>query len=125
MNEAKRILKDAWAQHEGPIVLSTTDENGLPNAIYVTWAKMMDDGRIVMADNYFHKTRVNILNGSKGAVLFITKEKKSFQAKGNIEYFTDGPIYKDMRQWVDQKRPCIAGAVLHVDELSSGAEKLI
>ena len=46
MNDAKRILKDAWDQHEGPIVLSTADKRGIPNAIYVTNVKMLDDGRI-------------------------------------------------------------------------------
>lgn len=78
-----------------------------------------------MADNYFNKTRSNIQSGSRAAVLFITKEKKSYQAKGKIEYFTDGPIYEDMRQWVDQKKPRIAAAVLRIDELYSGAQKLI
>ena len=78
-----------------------------------------------MADNYFNKTRSNIKNSSKGAILFITKEKKSYQAKGDIEYLTDGPIYEDMQQWVDQKHLRIAAAVLRVDELYSGAEKLI
>ena len=86
---------------------------------------MLDDGRIVVADNYFHKTRANIQNGSKGSVLFLTTERKSYQAKGPIEYFTEGPIYEDMRQWVDQKQPRIAAAVLRIDELYSGAEKLI
>ena len=52
-------------------------------------------------------------------------EKKSYQAKGEIEYFTDDLIYEDMRQWVDQKKPRIAAAVLRIDELYSGAEKLI
>jgi uncharacterized protein len=125
MNDAKGILKDAWDRHEGPIILSTTDKTGVPNAIYATCVKMLDDGRIVVADNYFNKTRTNIKNGSKGAVLFITKEKKSYQAKGEIEYFTAGPIYEEMRQWVDQKHPRIAAVALRVDELYSGAEKLI
>ena len=115
MNDAKRILKDAWDQHEGPIVLSTTDKTGVPNAIYATCVKMLDDGRIVVADNYFNKTRSNIKNGSKGTILFITKEKKSYQAKGEIEYLTAGPVYEDMRQWVDQKYPRIAAAVLRVE----------
>jgi len=125
MNDPKKILKDAWDRHEGPIVLSTADKHGVPNAIYATFVKFLDDGRIVVADNYFNKTRTNIKNGSKAAILFITKERKSYQAKGFIEYFTDGPIYEDMRLWVDQKHPRIAAAVLRVDELYSGAEKLI
>jgi hypothetical protein len=125
MKNVTNILRDAWERHEGPIVLSTADEQGVPNAIYATCVKMLDDGSIAVADNYFHKTRSNIKRGSKVAVLFITKEKKSYQAKGSVEYFTDGPIYEDMRQWVDQKHPRIAAAVLHVDALYSGAERLI
>ena len=125
MNDPKRILKEAWDRHEGPIVLSTADQHGVPNSIYATFARLLEDGRIVVADNYFNKTRTNIKNGSKAAILFITKEKKSYQAKGFIEYFTDGPIYEDMRLWVDQKHPRVAAAVLHVEELYSGAQKLI
>jgi uncharacterized protein len=125
MNDAKRILMDAWDSHEGPIVLSTTDENGVPNAIYATFVKMLDDGSLVVADNYFNKTRANIKSGSKGSVLFITKERKSYQAKGGIEYMTEGPIYEDMRNWVGQKHPRIAAAVLRIEELYSGAQKLI
>lgn len=37
----------------------------------------------------------------------------------------DGPIYEDMRQWVDPKHLRIAAAVLSVDEFYSGAERLI
>jgi predicted pyridoxine 5'-phosphate oxidase superfamily flavin-nucleotide-binding protein len=125
MNDPKKILKDAWDRHEGPIVLSTADKHGVPNCIYATFARLLEDGRIVVADNYFNKTRNNIKNGSKAAILFITKERKSYQAKGSIEYFTDGPIYEDMRLWVDQKHPRVAAAVLHVEEMYSGAQKLI
>ncbi len=125
MSDAKKILKEAWDRHEGAVVLSTANRNGVPNAIYVTCVKLLDDGRIVVADNYFNKTRDNIRNGSRGAVLFITKEEKSYQAKGSIEYVTSGPIFEDMRKWVDPKHPRIAAVVLHVDELYSGAEKLI
>ena len=125
MNDPKKILKDAWDLHEGPIVLSTADQHGVPNSIYATFARLLEDGRIVVADNYFNKTRTNIKNGSKAAILFITKERKSYQAKGSLEYFTDGPIYEDMRLWVDQKHPRVAAAVLLVEELYSGAQKLI
>jgi len=125
MNDAKRILKEAWDRHEGAVVFSTTDAHGVPNAIYVTCVKLLDDGRIVVADNYFDKTRNNIKGGSKGSALFITKEQKSYQAKGTLEYLTSGPIYEDMRNWVDQKHPRVAAVVLRVDELYSGSERLI
>jgi hypothetical protein len=51
--------------------------------------------------------------------------RNRIRPKGNIEYFTGGPIYEDMRQWADQKHPRIAAVVFRVDTLYSGAEKLI
>ena len=65
-----------------------------------------------------------VLMSEKGSALFMTPEKKSYQAKGEIEYMTAGPIYEEMRQWVDQKHPRRAAVVLQVVELYSGAEKL-
>ena len=125
MNDSLKALRDLWDRHEGPIVFSTVDKAGVPNAIYATFARLLDDGRIVVADNYFDKTRTNIKNGSKGSVLFITKDRKSYQAKGSIDYLTEGPVYEDMRTWVDDKHPRVAAAVLSVEELYAGAKKLL
>ena len=125
MNNAREVLKDAWDRHEGPVVLTTVDENEMPNAIYVTFVKYLDNGRIVVADNYFNKTRSNIRRGSKGSVLFLTKERKSYQAKGSIEYLIDGPIYDDMKMgWLDPKFPGHAAVLISVENLYSGAERL-
>ena len=125
MNDGKNILREAWDRHEGPLILSTASEQGVPNAIYVTCVKLLDDRRIVVADNYFKKTRANVKRGGRGTILFMTKEKKSYQAKGSIEYLMEGPLYEDMRLWVEQKHPRIAAVVLNVEELYSGAERLI
>ena len=118
-------VRKAWDDRQGAVVLTTVNPQGMPNSIYATCVARFDDETLVVADNYFNKTRSNIRRGSKGSVLFLTKERKSYQAKGGIEYLTDGPIYDDMRQWVDQKKPRIAAAVLNVDEFYSGAEKLM
>ena len=119
------ILKEAWDQLEGPTVFTTVADDGVPNAIYATCVKMLDDGRIVIADNYFDKTRANIQNGSKGTLLFITEAGKAFQLKGSIQYLTEGTVYEDMRKWVDEKHPRIAAAALVVEEAFSGAERII
>jgi len=55
-------------------------------ALYATCVNLYDDDTIVVADNYFDKTKKNILAGSKGSLLFITKENKSFQLKGSFDY---------------------------------------
>ena len=78
-----------------------------------------------MADNKFHKTRANILAGTKASLLYLTKEKKSYQIKGSLEYLTQGEIYEEMKNgWLDKKYPGNASTVIHIEEVYSGAEKL-
>ncbi|MCD4824087.1 MAG: pyridoxamine 5'-phosphate oxidase family protein [Phycisphaerae bacterium] len=118
-------VAQAWDQRNGPVVLTTTDSNGTPNAIYATCVSMFDDETIVIADNFFDKTRKNILAGSKGSLLFITADNKAFQIKGTIEYHKNGAVFEDMQSWNPTKHPGHAAAALKVEEVYSGAEKLL
>ena len=76
------IVNKAWDEREGPIILATVNGNGIPNIIYATCVSKFSEDTIVVANNYFSKTLENILAGSKGSILFITKERKSYQIKG-------------------------------------------
>ncbi|HOO46410.1 MAG TPA: pyridoxamine 5'-phosphate oxidase family protein [Deltaproteobacteria bacterium] len=115
----------AWDDRSGPVVFTTVDGNGTPNAIYATCVRKFDDETIVIADNYFDKTRTNILSGSKGSILFITGKGESFQVKGTVEYHTEGALFDDMKTWNPQKHPGHAATVLKVKEVYSGSEKLV
>jgi len=117
-------VRTAWADHEGPIVLATVDAVGVPNAIYASSVREYSDDTIVIADNYFKKTRANILAGSRGALVFITKERRSYQLKGRIEYHTSGPIFDAMKQWNPSKHPGVAAAALRVEEIYCGGERI-
>ena len=118
-------VSKAWENREGPIVLSTVNEDGIPNAIYATCVSKFSEDTIVIANNYFSKTLKNILAGSKGSILFITKEGKSYQIKGRIEYHTEGSIFEDMKKWNPEQHPGHAAAALKVEEVYTGAEKLL
>ncbi len=118
-------VSKAWDNREGPIVFTTTDGYGKPNSIYATCVKKFNESKLVVADNYFSKTRANIIIGSKGAILFITKDRKAFQVKGSIDYVRQGEIYDDMKMWLDAKFPGRAAAVLNVEEVYTGAERLL
>ena len=124
MSKLPDIICSAWEGREGPTVFATADKNGDPNTIYVTSIKLLEEGKVVIANNFFQKTRANIASDSKGAVLFITKEGKSYQLKGSLEYFESGAIYEDMRQWADPQYPRVAAAVLNVEEAYSGSGKI-
>ncbi len=125
MTTLPEIVKKAWKNREGPIVLTTVNEKGTPNAIYASCVRKLDEGHIIIADNYFDKTLKNVQKGTAGSVLFITKEGKSYQLKGPIEYYTDGDIDNDMKKWLEPKYPGKGSAVLIVKEIYCGAEKIL
>ena len=118
-------VSKAWDERKGPVIFATVDENGVPNAIYVTCVNKFSEDTIVIADNFFDKTRKNIIAGSKGSILFITNEDKSFQVKGSIEYHKEGDIFKDMKKWNPKQHPGHAATALKVEEAYSGSEKLL
>jgi uncharacterized protein len=120
------IAAQAWDNREGPVVLTTVDAKGVPNTIYVTCVKKVSKDKIAVADNKMHKSQANIMAGCAVNLLYITKEKKAYQLKGSVEYQTSGPIFEDMKSgWLDKKYPGRAAVVINIEEVYSGAEKLV
>jgi len=125
MSELPENVSKAWDNRKGAIVFSTVDEKGVPNAIWATCVSKFNEETIVIADNFFDKTKKNILRGSKGSILFITNDDKAFQLKGSIEYHKQGAIFDDMKKWNPADLPGHAAAALKVEEVYSGSEKLL
>jgi len=119
------IVSSAWKDRKGPVVFTTVDADGIPNAIYATCVSMFDEETIIIADNYFDKTRANIFGGTKGSILFITEESAAYQIKGSLEYLKDGEIFDDMKKWNPGEHPGHAAVALRVEEVYSGSEKLL
>ena len=113
-----------WDKRKGPAVFTTVAKDGTPNSIWVGCLEKYDEERLIVADNYFQKTRQNIKDRSKGALLWITEAGDSYQVKGAIEYVTEGPMFERMKECTSEKLPRVAAAVLHVEAVYSGAEKL-
>jgi len=125
MTHLPKIVSKAWEDRESEVIFTTVDENGVPNAIYATCVSKFNEQTLVVADNYFSKTKHNIMSGSKGSILFITKDRKSYQIKGTIEYHTEGKIFEDMKRWNPTRLPGHAAAALKVEEVYQGANKLL
>ncbi len=117
-------VRQAWEDRDGPVVLATVAEDGTPNIIYASCVGAYGDERLVVADNYFDKTRNNLQGGCKGALLFRSKDGKAYQAKGTLEYHTEGEVFDDMKTWNPPKHPGNAAAALRVETVYSGAKKL-
>ncbi len=126
MAKLPEIVGAAWDNRAGAVVLTTVSSDGIANSIYATCVTKYDDETLVVADNYFDKTKQNIQSGSnKGVILFITAENKAYQVKGTLEYCTSGPVYDDMKAWNDPKHPGHAAVALKVEEVYKGAEQLV
>ena len=117
-------IRQEWENREGPVILATVSRDGVPNAIYATCVSAFADNRLVVADNYFDKTRRNLLAGGKGALLFRSKSGKAFQVKGTLEYHTSGEVFDHMKTWNPTKHPGHGAAALLVEEVYSGSERL-
>jgi hypothetical protein len=124
MNPLPESVIQAWDEREPIAVLTTVAPDGTPNAIYVGVVGLFDGTTFFVANNYFHKTKENILAGSKASLLFLTKERKAFQIKGSIELQDSGPVFDEMKRINPEKYPSHSAAVLHVEEVFSGAEQL-
>jgi predicted pyridoxine 5'-phosphate oxidase superfamily flavin-nucleotide-binding protein len=114
----------AWDERKGPVAFATVDTEGIPNVVYASCVSKYDEATLVVADNFFHKTRANILATSKGSILFITNSGKSYQVKGALERLTSGPLFDDMKSW-NGTRPGHAAVALRVEEAYAGAERLL
>ena len=117
-------FQQAWEDRDGPVVLATISPDGVPNIIYASCVSAFGEDRMVVADNYFDKTRKNLQTGGTGSLLFRSKAGKAFQVKGALEYHTDGEVFDDMKTWNPPTHPGHAAAAVRIEEIYSGAEKL-
>ena len=125
MEKMPEEVSKAWDKREGPVIFTTVDKGGIPNSIYATCVSRYDKGTILVANNYFNKTKKNIFSGSSGSILFITNDKKAYQIKGSIKYYTEGDIFDDMKKWNPEKHPGNAAASLEIEEIYSGSKKIL
>jgi predicted pyridoxine 5'-phosphate oxidase superfamily flavin-nucleotide-binding protein len=117
-------VQQAWEDRDGLVILATVSPDGVPNIIYASCVSAFGNDRPVVADNYFDKTRKNLLNGGKGSLLFRCKNAKAYQVKGTLEYHKDGEVFDHMKTWNSPKHPGHAAAALWVEEVYSGAKTL-
>ena len=121
-------VREAWEERKGPAVFGTVNIEGVPNVVYVNCVWILNEEQFVIADNYFHKTQANIMAGSPGSLLFLSERGGSYQIKGAVAYHTSGEVYETMKRWndaMDPVRPGVGAAVLKVEEVFNGADRLV
>jgi len=104
--------------------VATSNQDCIPNVVYIAYLKVLDNQTVLIADNYLKKTRDNILSNGKIAFAVRDEEKGSFQIKGTAERLTEGDMFDEVQKWVKDELPKVAAVVMHVEEIYNGAERI-
>lgn len=124
MAKLPQIILDEWADRVNAPVITTVDNKGITNSIYASCVSIYEGEKILVANNFFNKTLKNIVNGCKGNFLFLTEEGKPYQLKGTFAHLTEGDMFDDMKKWNPESLPGVGVAVLTVESIYSGSEKI-
>ena len=116
-------VKKAVSQQE-VFPVATSNQDRIPNVVYIKYLKVIDDQTVLIADNYLNKTRDNILNNGKITFAVLDGDKGSYQIKGTAERLEKGSMYDEVQNWVPERLPRTAAVVMNVEEIYNGAERI-
>ena len=101
--------------------LATASKDGVPNVAYIRFGKIFTDDELLFIDNFMLKTRKNIDENPKVAVLVWGKDSsKAFQFKGTARVETSGDTFDKGMQWVSSINPKLnpkAVVVVKIDDI--------
>ncbi len=81
------------------VFLATASSEGIPNVVPIGFARPIDNGSILIADNYMNKTRKNIEENPNVAIVTKDAQKNPYQFKGTAEIFDSGKIFDEVVEW--------------------------
>ena len=116
--------RQAWEDRERRLAFATVDQAGVPNAIWLLSARLLDDDKVVIANNSMCKTLANVETGGKAALLYIAPEREAYQLKGSVEHHREGPIYDDLKSWLNPNYPGRSAVLFRIEEIYYGATKV-
>jgi len=86
------------------VFLATAAKNGVPNVVPIGAIKALDDGTILISDQFFNKTLKNMRENPTIAVSW-WGDKGGFQIKGTITIHTDDEVFAKDVAWMKELRP--------------------
>ena len=82
-------------------VLATVNDTGIPNAVPIGAKKILDDQTILISDQFFNKTLINMKKNDQVSVLF-WEGYEGYQLKGKVVIETSGPRFEEAVQWIKE-----------------------
>ncbi|MCL7414608.1 MAG: pyridoxamine 5'-phosphate oxidase family protein [ANME-2 cluster archaeon] len=106
-------------QKQKPLPIATADSTGKPNVVFVGTWKFIDDETIMIVDNFFKKTAVNLkANPRLSIVAYDSESKQSYQVKGSVDYLDEGDRFDEAKAIAQAKNlPGKAVVIFHIEEV--------
>ena len=107
--------------------LATASKDGVPNVVPIGAFKFLDDGTLLISDQFFNKTLKNLQKNPRIALVW-WGEKGGFQVKADITIHTDGEIFRQNVEWVRgiketlHPKSAIVGKITDVYLIKSGPD---
>ncbi|HOU13253.1 MAG TPA: pyridoxamine 5'-phosphate oxidase family protein [Anaerolineae bacterium] len=90
--QMKQVLK-----HQPVVLVATRDDEGRPNVSPKSLLKVVDDDKLVFADLFSLKTRVNLQADPRLAVAAVDLQTyEGYQFKGQAEMVDEGPLFEEI-----------------------------
>jgi Predicted flavin-nucleotide-binding protein structurally related to pyridoxine 5''-phosphate oxidase len=86
------------------VYLSTASKKGVPNAVPIGAFKLLDDGTMLISDQFFNKTLENLKENPHAGITW-WGEKGGFQIKGTTTIHTSDAIFKEDAAWIKELKP--------------------
>jgi predicted pyridoxine 5'-phosphate oxidase superfamily flavin-nucleotide-binding protein len=84
--------------------LATSSKNGIPNVVPIAAFKVLDDGTMLISDQFFNKTLQNMMENPEIALSW-WGDKGGFQIKGTVTIHTNDEIFGQNVAWMKEVWP--------------------
>ncbi len=84
--------------------LATSSKKSIPNVVPIAAFKPLDDGTMLISDQFFNKTLKNMKENPKIALSW-WGDKGGFQIKGSVTIHTDDEIFRQNVVWMKEEWP--------------------
>jgi predicted pyridoxine 5'-phosphate oxidase superfamily flavin-nucleotide-binding protein len=83
---------------------ATSSKKSIPNVVPIGAFRALDDGTLLISDQFFNKTLQNMVENPKAALSW-WGEKGGYQIKGSVTIHTNDEVFKKDVAWMKEIRP--------------------
>jgi predicted pyridoxine 5'-phosphate oxidase superfamily flavin-nucleotide-binding protein len=86
------------------VFLATSSKDGTPNAVPIGAFRLLDEGTLLISDQFFNKTLRNMKENPKAAISW-WGDKGGFQVKGPVTIHTNDEVFRKDVAWMKEFKP--------------------